>query len=53
MSLLILLILCLFLTGCGGVPDMGPIGAGLAIIGLSLIVSKLVERIRGNGGDHE
>ncbi len=53
MSLLILLILCLFLTGCGGGPDMAPIGAGLCVIGLSLIVAKLVERIRSMGGDHE
>jgi hypothetical protein len=53
MNILILSLFLLFLTGCGGGPDMGPIGAGLCVIGLSLIVAKLVERIRGIGGDHE
>ncbi len=54
MKIWILLLLICFLTGCGGSPNPGPsIGAGLAIIGLSLIVMKLVERIRENGGDHE
>lgn len=44
----------LSLTGCGSEPNPGPsIGAGLGIVGLSLIVSRLVERVRTKGGGND
>lgn len=42
------------MTGCsGGGSDMTPVGAGLATVGLCLIISKLVERLRSKGDDDE
>jgi|GEM_PF-4128548 len=52
--IIMLLLLTTLLTGCGSDPNPGPaVGAGLCVIGLSLIVAKLVERVKGKGGDHE
>lgn len=42
------------LTGCGSnVPDYGPIGAGLSVIGLGIVVGALILAIfkKGGGGD--
>ena len=42
------------LTGCGSnAPDFGPIGAGLSVIGLGIVIGALILAIfkRGGGGD--
>ena len=42
------------LTGCGSnVPDYGPIGAGLSVIGLGIVIGALILAIfkKGGGGD--
>ena len=42
------------LTGCGSsAPDFGPIGAGLSVIGLGIVVGALILAIfrKGGGGD--
>lgn len=45
------LILVACLTGCSrSAVDTSPIGGGLAVIGLSIIVSTLIARIRHKGG---
>ena len=43
------------LTGCTNGPDMGPIGGGLAIIGLAVIVSAVIRHLPSNrkGGDDD
>jgi hypothetical protein len=48
----LLLVACL--TGCTrSGPDMSPVGGGLAVVGLSLIVSTLLIRIRQKGGSED
>ena len=42
------------LTGCGtSAPDFGPIGAGLSVIGLGIVIGALILAIfkKGGGGD--
>lgn len=42
------------LPGCqSGGPDMGPIGGGLSVIGLALVVAAFVGAIFGKGGRHD
>ena len=50
-----LLALALALTGCAqGGPDMGPVGAGLAVIGLGLVIAAVIRSLFGpRGGGHE
>ncbi len=46
----------LLLSGCTREPDMTPIGGGLAIVGLALIVSAVIQRLphtRQKGDDYE
>ena len=39
------------LTGCGGnAPDFGPIGAGLSVIGLGIVIGALILAIFRKGG---
>jgi hypothetical protein len=47
-----LALLCLFLPGCAfqSGPDMGPVGAGLSVIGLGIIVAALVLTLFRGGG---
>ncbi|MEI6278724.1 MAG: hypothetical protein WCQ16_04985 [Verrucomicrobiae bacterium] len=50
----LILILPVALTGCGSnAPDFGPIGAGLAVIGLGIVIAALIIAIfrKGGGGD--
>lgn len=54
MNIIMLVILTILLSGCGSEPNPGPtIGAGLCVIGLSMIVAKIVERVKVKGGDRE
>jgi hypothetical protein len=42
------------LTGCGSnTPDLGPIGAGLSVIGLGIVIGALILAVfcKGGGGD--
>jgi len=51
---MLILILPVALTGCGGnAPDFGPIGAGLSVIGLGIVIAALILAIfhKGGGGD--
>ena len=41
------------LSGCSRGPDMGPVGGGLAVIGLALIVAAVINTLAGKGGDDE
>jgi len=51
---LMALFLITFLTGCSrSGPDMSPIGGGLAVIGLSVIVSTMIMRMRSKGGSSD
>jgi hypothetical protein len=47
--------LALFLTACNGgggvVVDTGPVGVGLAAIGVSIVVAAWVGALFGKGGD--
>lgn len=43
----------LVLSGCSGGPDMGPIGGGLAVIGLGIVAAAVIRTLAGKGGDHE
>jgi hypothetical protein len=43
----------LLLGGCGDGPDFGPVGGGLAVIGLGIVVAALVVSTIGNGGGRE
>ena len=48
------LLLPLAFTGCGSnAPDFGPIGAGLSVIGLGIVIGALILAIfrKGGGGD--
>jgi hypothetical protein len=49
------LLLSVGLTGCSsGGPDMGPVGAGLSVIGLGIVIAAVVIAIlSGKGGGHE
>lgn len=48
------LILVACMTGCTrSAVDTSPIGGGLAVVGLSIIVSTLVSRMRQKGGSDE
>jgi hypothetical protein len=44
-------LLCLAMPGCSyyAGPDMGPVGAGLSVIGLGIVVGALVISIFGGG----
>ena len=47
-------LLPLALTGCGSnTPDFGPIGVGLSVIGLGIVIGCLILAIfkKGGGGD--
>jgi hypothetical protein len=50
-----LVVLALVLTGCAkSGPDMGPVGAGLSVIGLGIVIAAVVIAIlSGKGGGHE
>ena len=53
-KLILILPAAVALTGCGSnAPDFGPIGAGLSVIGLGIVVGCLILAIfkRGGGGD--
>jgi hypothetical protein len=42
------------LTGCGDKgPDMGPVGAGLSVIGLGIVIAATVIALVGKGGGDE
>ena len=43
----------LLLSGCGGssAPDLGPVGAGLSVIGLGIVIAALIRSIFRGGGD--
>ena len=45
----------LLLGGCAASPDMTPIGGGLAIIGLAVIVSAVIQSLPSHpkGGDDD
>lgn len=45
----------LTLTGCTSGPDMGPIGGGLAVIGLAIVIGAVVLRLPADrkGGDDD
>jgi hypothetical protein len=44
-------LLCLALPGCSyyAGPDLAPVGAGLSVIGLGIVVGALVITLRGGG----
>ena len=51
MRILITLLFIVCVSGCTRPePDMSPIGGGLAVIGLSIIVSTVVVLVCGKGG---
>lgn len=51
---LIALIFVSSMTGCvRGGSDMGPVGGGLAVIGLAMIVAAIINTLSGKGGDDE
>ena len=41
------------LPGCSRGSDMGPVGGGLAVIGLAMIVAAIINTLAGKGGDDE
>ena len=45
----VLLLLPLLLAGCTEGPDMGPVGGGLAIIGLGIVLAAAILAL-GKGG---
>ena len=50
----LILFLPMALTGCGSTgPDLGPIGAGLSVIGLGIVIAALILALfrKGGGGD--
>ena len=51
---LIALLFVSCMTGCvRGGSDMGPVGGGLAVIGLAMIVAAIINTISGKGGDDD
>lgn len=48
MNLRLLLIAC-FLTGCKTGPDYTPVGGGLAVVGLAIVVASIVLRLPSTG----
>jgi|SaaInlLV_10m_DNA_1039704.scaffolds.fasta_scaffold173588_1 hypothetical protein len=48
------LILVTCLTGCTrSQPDMSPVGGGLAVIGLGIIIAAFICSVFRNGGDND
>ena len=41
------------LTGCGDKADMGPVGAGLSVIGLGIVIGATIIALLGRGGGDE
>jgi hypothetical protein len=51
---LIALLFVSCMTGCvRGGSDMGPVGGGLAVIGLGIIVAAFICSVFRNGGDND
>jgi hypothetical protein len=49
-----ILAVTMLLSGCGGgssAPDLGPVGAGLSVIGLGIVIAALIRSIFRGGGD--
>ncbi len=46
-------VVALGLTGCNGAPDLGPVGAGLSVIGVSIVIAATIIVLFGKkgGGD--
>ena len=54
LTLTILTSATLGLTGCGDKgPDMGPVGAGLSVIGLGIVIGATIIALLGRGGGDE
>ena len=51
---LLMLLTMIPVAGCSrSGSDMGPVGSGLAVIGLALIVAAIINTLAGKGGDNE
>jgi hypothetical protein len=48
----IVLLTMIPMAGCSAV-DTSPIGGGLAVVGLALIVAAVINTLAGKGGDDE
>lgn len=54
MRALAIILVATLMTGCNsGTPDMGPVGGGLSVIGLAIVVAAFIAALAGKGGRHE
>ncbi len=51
--IVVILLILILLNGCSTGPDMTPIGGGLAVIGLAIVIGSIVIRLPKSNGKEE